>query len=239
MYVSFMTEKGGAGKTTTALTLATALTSNGTSCTVLDCDPNQVAHNFYRRVQSARKTLGDAFLAGFTVIPRVTEENIYNIVDQQRDAADFLFYDLPGVGARLITYALARSQFVVVPMQASEPDMSCAVRSAKQIDDAGRMNTPSRVIARRYIWTRIPAAIVSKGLLHAEKLAEELKLPLFDTRVVDRAAMRDMFFTGIPPHLGPDGRPVDTNAALNARALATEFLQRLADLSQQNTGAAA
>ena len=33
MYVSFMTEKGGAGKTTTALTLATALTSNGTSCT--------------------------------------------------------------------------------------------------------------------------------------------------------------------------------------------------------------
>lgn len=230
MFVAFMTEKGGAGKTTTALTLATALVSKGLSVTVFDCDPNQVAYSFYKRVKERRGTLGAQYLEKLNVVDRVNEDNIYDYLDRDRDLSDFIFFDLPGVGAKLISFALARSHFVVIPMQASEPDMTCAVRSARQIDDVERMFEPRRTIARRYVWTRIPAALTSKGLQHAENISVERKLQMFSTRMIERVAMRDMFFTGVPPHLDADGLPATTNAAANVEAFANEFLQHLTEL---------
>src|SRR4051812_26833206 len=82
--------KGGAGKSTTALVLATTLAAQGASITVIDCDPNRPILKWKGR-RSTHSPVG--------VIGDVSEANIIKVIERESTLRQFVFVDL----ARLCT----------------------------------------------------------------------------------------------------------------------------------------
>jgi chromosome partitioning protein len=56
--------------------------------------------------------------AAFTAIGGITEANILSGIKAARAAAEYVFVDLPGVSSKLTLLGLARSDLVIVPVQA-------------------------------------------------------------------------------------------------------------------------
>ena len=75
--------KGGAGKSTATLLLATYFSQKGASVSVLDADPNQPIYDWRNEGQSKSR---------LTVIGGVRESNLMEILDKQ--SQQFVFIDL-------------------------------------------------------------------------------------------------------------------------------------------------
>ena len=65
--IVFATSKGGAGKTTAAIILASELARNGATVTLIDADPNQ---------HSAKWAVKEGCPKNISIIQNVTEESI-------------------------------------------------------------------------------------------------------------------------------------------------------------------
>ena len=84
--LTFANTKGGAGKTTVALVLATELARRGHRVSVLDADPQQWATRWHRLT-------GDA--AEFAVVPGVSENTIEQQVKDLKKRGGYIIVDLP------------------------------------------------------------------------------------------------------------------------------------------------
>ena len=71
--ISFASSKGGAGKSTSAVLLATELAQRGASVTIIDADPNQPVLRWSKK-PGKPETL--------TVIAGVTEETLMDTIDK-------------------------------------------------------------------------------------------------------------------------------------------------------------
>src|ERR1700722_7295639 len=99
--------KGGAGKSTTTLLLATYLAQQGAPVTVVDADPNQPIVNW--RSKGSKSTL--------SVVGDVRENNLMDVLVKIKDP--FIFIDLEGTASVLVSRSIALSDFVLIPVQAS------------------------------------------------------------------------------------------------------------------------
>src|SRR5579875_3158064 len=88
--------KGGAGKSTATLLLATFLAQQGADVSVLDADPNQPILDWKENGRS-NTTL--------EVVGGVRETNLMEILDQQR--RQFVFIDLEGTASVLVSRSIA------------------------------------------------------------------------------------------------------------------------------------
>ncbi|RYG95057.1 MAG: ParA family protein, partial [Alphaproteobacteria bacterium] len=94
--------KGGAGKSTTALVLATTLAAEGATVTVLDCDPNKPIAGW--RTGASNNPV--------EVVSDITESTILPRLDALRTQRQFVIVDLEGTASRLASRALSRAQLV-------------------------------------------------------------------------------------------------------------------------------
>ncbi|EFO28482.1 protein ParA, partial [Roseibium sp. TrichSKD4] len=111
--------KGGAGKSTTTLILATTLASRGASVSVLDCDRNQPIAGWKSGNSKNPVTVDSA----------TDEESFKEKLDYHRQHKQFVFIDLEGTANRLMSRALFRSHLVIIPIQASPTDAELAARA--------------------------------------------------------------------------------------------------------------
>src|ERR687893_469294 len=117
--ISVANPKGGAGKSTTALVLGTTLASKGATVSIIDCDPNQPIKAWATgSSRSAVRVLSD-----------VTESRIVPVIDAERSERQFVIVDLEGTASRMVSRAIARSDLVLIPMQASAVDAAQAARA--------------------------------------------------------------------------------------------------------------
>jgi len=207
--------KGGVGKTTIAILVGTELALEGYKIALLDCDLNQHATAFGEK----------ADIQGFTVIPSVDEANVLSALRQAETDNDVILIDLPGGSSTLSLKALQRSNFVLIPCQASLPDVRDAMKTIAQIDDAEDL---SRVkIARSLIWTRVLSGYESRSARHVRESVEGKRLPMFSAQLKELTAFRELHITGQAP------RQVDTKsgAAQNVSAITAELLANLEQLA--------
>jgi chromosome partitioning protein len=207
--------KGGVGKTTIAVLVGTELALEGYKVTLLDCDLNQHATAFGEK----------AGIRGFTVVPSVDEANVLSALRRAETDNDVVLIDLPGGSSTLALKALQRSHFVLVPCQASLPDIRDAIKTVAQIDDAQDL---SRVkIARSLIWTRVLSGYESRSARHVRESVEAKRLPMFSAQLKELAAFRELHITGQVP------QQIDakSSAALNVSAITTELLANLEKLA--------
>ena len=118
--IVFASSKGGAGKSTSAVLLATTLAEGGATTTLIDADPNRPVSKWARRAEIPAK---------MTVIADVREDLILNTIDEAASRTAFVIVDLEGTASMMVGIAVSRADLVIIPMQGSHLDAEEGVKA--------------------------------------------------------------------------------------------------------------
>jgi chromosome partitioning protein len=226
--ISFANPKGGAGKTTTALLLATELATRGARVAIIDADPEKWISQW-------------AALPGkpenVDIISAVTEDSIVEQIDSAAQRAQFVIVDLEGTASLMVANAIGMSDLVLIPIQGSSMDARGGAKTIRLIRNQERM--ARRPISHAVVLTRTSAAITSRALRNVQEQLAAGGIDVFLTGIVERAAFRDMFdYGGTLADLDPGAVSNLEKAQENARAFAGEVIARLRETREAEQGRA-
>ena len=215
--ISFANPKGGAGKTTTALILATQLSENGATVTIIDADPERWISQW-----------GD--LPGrpdkIKVVNGVTEDTIVDLIDAEAQRSQFVIVDLEGTASLMVANAIGMSDLVLIPTQGSSMDARGGAKTIRLIQNQSKM--ARRPISHCVVLTRISAAVRSRSLRNVQEQLKANGIEVLKTGIVERAAYRDLFdFGGSLSDLDKTQVSNVEKAVINARDFAGEVITKL------------
>ena len=122
--IVFANEKGGTGKSTTAVHVAVALAYQGAKVAAIDLDPRQ--RTFYRYLENRAETLRRREIelptARFDVYNGEGTEGLDRMVEELSDGYDFLLFDTPGRDDVLARHVATTADTLVTPMNDSFVD---------------------------------------------------------------------------------------------------------------------
>ncbi len=215
--ITFTTTKGGAGKTTAALVLASVLVHEGASVVLIDADPNQPL---------AQWANGSSLPDGLSVIGSVNEDNILETIEEQTSRVQFVIVDLEGSANLATSYAMSLSNLILIPIQASPLDASEAAKTLKLVERQRR--TLKGELRCMVFWQRASAAIETITGRDIKAQFADAGIPMMQTRLVEREAYRAMFGFGTTlMQLGVSQvRSID-KAHENASLFTSEILEHL------------
>lgn len=182
--ISLANPKGGTGKTTGTLLLADVLSSTGKTVTIIDCDPNENLYNWSedRRKKGLPK-------APFNVVQRPDDDDLIEAIEQQR--ADFVIVDLEGTASQTVTYALSRSDLVLVPMEPNNVEARHAGRAISLINRTARML--KRQVPYAILFSKVSSAIVTKEETEIRAQIRNQNLSVLGVGIMRRAAYTSIF----------------------------------------------
>lgn len=187
--IVFASSKGGAGKTTAAVVLASELARQGEpkniSIGLIDADPNQ---------HSAAWANKEGCPSNIVLFENITEENILDAIEDAEKKTGFVLVDLEGVASSAVVGAVSRADLVIIPCQASQNDAKEAVKTIKTIQYSSRV--AGRQIPFAVLFTRLNAAIVTKTSKHLLSEFDGAGVELFDSSLIDREAFKSIFSFG-------------------------------------------
>jgi chromosome partitioning protein len=222
----FASSKGGVGKTTSALTLASVLTHNGVPTTLIDADPNAPIVRWAERFP-------DGVPAGLTVKGALGSA-VAEVIDAAVDP--FIIVDLEGSKNVEVSVGLGRADLALIPMKGSQLDADEAASIIKLI-------RRQEIVFRRHIPYRVFFAqtspvIADKGMREIEAQLREQGIPTLATSLVERAAFKVPFRLGgsIYDLTGSDVRNPES-AIRNAEAFAVEVRDCLIKEHNQDSAA--
>lgn len=215
--IVFASPKGGAGKSTSAVILATELALKGAGVTIIDADPNKPVSQWARRAGCPDK---------LTVVADISESTIIDEIESAARKTPFVIVDLEGTASMMVAYAISRADMVVIPTQGSQLDAAeaaKAIRLIRQQEKAFHKEIPYAIL-----FTRTSAAIRPRTLLHIQAEFQKHGVQAFETQIHEREAYRALFsFGGTLEALNPQ-HVTNLNAAIvNARAFAGEVVAML------------
>ena len=209
--------KGGVGKSTAAVILATQLAESGATVTIVDADPNKPVSRW-----ASRAGKPDTLM----LVDNVTEQTIIRTIDDAARKTAFVVVDLEGTASMMVVYAISRADLVIIPTSASLLDAVeavSAVQLVQQQEEAFRIKIPSAVL-----FTKTSAAIRTRTLASIEAELEANGVPVLETRIHEREAFRALFsFGGTLSELDPKQVRNIPAAVENARAFAAEVIDLL------------
>ncbi len=212
--IVFASPKGGAGKSTSAVLLATALAGQGASVTIIDADPNKPVSRWARLPGKP---------TNLTVLADVTEETVTDAIDEAAQRTAFVIVDLEGTASMMVGYAMSRADLVVIPSQGSQLDAGEAVKAIRLVrsqERAFRRDIPFAVL-----FTRTSAAIRPRSLQSIAAEFADNEVPVFETQLHERDAFRAIFaFGGTLADLDPAQVTNIKAASANALAFAAEVV---------------
>jgi chromosome partitioning protein len=124
-FVVFANEKGGTGKSTTAVHTAVALAASGHRVGVLDLDHRQRTTTRYleNRVATVRRLGTDLPQPLFEVLEELSEEALAAAIERLSAQCDVLVIDTPGRDDPVARAAILRADTLVTPMNDSFVDL--------------------------------------------------------------------------------------------------------------------
>ncbi|WP_208952396.1 ParA family protein [Rahnella sp. ChDrAdgB13] len=220
--VTFISPKGGVGKTTSSLIFATQLAKRGVGVSVIDADPNYPIQKW---------STGGHCPDNVHVVSDVTENNIASKIRAAAAVDPIVIVDLEGTAAKIVVHALQEADFVVIPMQGSLLDAEQASRAITLVKDqeqAVRRHVPNYVLPFSILMTRTPPAYQTRNMASLRKSLNDNGIPVFDTMLTEREAFKSMFFFQKPLNaLSTSEAPGIDKAIANADAFAAELISRL------------
>jgi chromosome partitioning protein len=215
--IIFASPKGGAGKSTAAVLLATQLAGRGGPITLIDADPNRPVSKWAKRPGKP---------ANLTVLDDVTEDTIIETIERAARTSRFVLVDLEGTASVMVSFAISRADLVIIPSQGSHLDAEQAARAIRLIkkqEEAFRLAIPSAVL-----FTRTSAVIRTRDLSRIAGEFAAAAAGVFRTQIHERAAYRALFaFGGTLEGLDPTQVSNLKPAIDNARAFADETIALL------------
>ena len=219
--ISFANPKGGAGKTTSALILATQLSENDASVTIIDADPERWISQW-----------GD--LPGrpenIAIVNDVNEDSIVDQIEAASQNSQFIIVDLEGTASLMVANAIGMSDLVLIPTQGSSMDARGGAKIIRLINNQARM--ARRSIPHCVVLTRTSAALRSRALKNIQEQLRANGIDVLDTGLVERAAYRDLLdFGGTLAGLDPAQVSNVDRAVENAREFAGEVIIKLKEVT--------
>ncbi len=215
--VVFASSKGGPGKSTAAVLLATQLALKGASVTAIDADPNRPLSQ-WALLPGCPKNL--------TVLAAVSEATIIEVIEGAAQRTTFVVVDLEGTASMAVAYAVSRADLVIVPTQGSQLDAIEAAKAVKLIRQQEKAF--GRTIPYAILFTRTNAAIRPRTLRHIREEFQKHNVPSLRTQIQEREAFRAIFsFGGTLESLDVSQVSNKDAAIKNAREFAGEILTLL------------
>lgn len=219
--IAFANPKGGAGKTTAALLLASELATKGAEVTIIDADPEKWISQW-------------GVLAGkpinIKIVGEVLEDTIVDQIDEASQKSQFVIIDLEGTASLMVANAIGMADLVIIPTQGSAMDAKGGAKTIRLIRNQERM--ARRSIPHSVLLTRTSAAVTSRSLRNVQEQLLKGEIDVFKTAIVERAAFRDIFdFGGTLETLDPKTVSNLDKARENAREFAGEVLMKLKQTS--------
>src|SRR5436305_604822 len=146
--IVFATPKGGAGKSTSAVLLATELANRGGAVTVIDADPNKPLSQWAKRAGVPK---------GLAVEADVSEDTIIDQIEEAARKCAFVIVDLEGTASVMASYAISRADLVIIPTQGSHLDAAESAKAIKLV--RSQEKAFGRVIPFVILFTRTSVAI--------------------------------------------------------------------------------
>jgi len=221
--IVFASPKGGVGKSTAAVLLASELASHGGTVTMIDADPNKPLSQWASLPGKPEKLI---------VVDDATEDTIIDVIESAALKTTFVIVDLEGTASMMAGFAMSRADLVIIPAQGSHLDATEAVKAVKLVKSQERAF--QRKIPFAILFTRTSAAIRPRTLQSIELEFAQNKTPMFGAQIHEREAYRAIFaFGGTLADLDPAQVSNLPAAKLNARTFAGEVIEML----KANTGA--
>ena len=216
--VTVASPKGGAGKSTTSVILATEIAHAGAEVVVLDCDPNRSI-----TIWSDRGALPPRI----AVRSDVGESEIVRTIKQQDADGRIIIVDLEGVASRLVSRAISQADLVLIPMRATTLDATIGVRALALVQE--EEEALGRAIRHAIVFT-MTRAIISKQHKGIEASLIGQGVDVVKPPLMERAAFSALFEFGGDLRTMPAQGNMEA-AAENAAAFAKAVYQRLAEKS--------
>ncbi len=214
--VVFATPKGGAGKSTSAVILATQLAHKGAEVTMLDADPNKPICEW--------ASLGKP--KNIKVIADISEETIIDEIDSAAKKTAFVVVDLEGTASMMVAYAISRADLVIIPTQGSRLDAKEAAKAIKLIKQQERAF--HKTIPFAVLFTRTNPVVKPRTLTHTQSQFRNHSIRAFSCQIHERDAFKALFsFGGGLESLDPGQVPNLQSAIANAREFAAETVAML------------
>ncbi|MDY6962552.1 ParA family protein [Pseudorhizobium marinum] len=215
--ITFANTKGGAGKTTAVLLLATELAQQGYRVTILDADPQQWITRWYK-LSPPNSLIG--------VIPYVNTSTIERNIADSRETTDYFIIDLPGARTSLLATAIGLSDHVLIPIQGCAMD---AQGGANVLELLQYLERRAGIrVAHSVVLTRVNPMVTTRALLAVKGLLAQRQVNVLNTPIVERAAFRDVFDCGGSLHTMDETQVSNLDKAReNARMFADEMVMRV------------
>ena len=179
--IAFVSPKGGAGKTTSAFLLATALTKFY-DVTVIDADPNHPIQTWAQGGNTPPR---------MTVISDVNEDTIIERIEDAAAKTPIVVVDLEGTASKIVVYAISQADLIIIPTQGSQLDANEASRAIRVVMQSQKM--PKTATPYAVLLTRTSPSIRTRTQSHIQKGLIEAGIPVFETELNERDAFRAVF----------------------------------------------
>lgn len=183
--ISFVSSKGGSGKTTASVVLATTFAAHGANVILIDADPNQPIRRWSKGTDLPQR---------LQVQTDIGQDSIIDGIVDARSRSKIVIVDVEGSGNTAASNAVSLSNLVLVPTQGSELDMAEASKSIRMI--RGQEKIRERPIPFALFLTRTSPAVRDGTLRHIESQIYAADAPCLETELHERAAFRAMFSIG-------------------------------------------
>ncbi len=215
--ITFANTKGGAGKTTAVLLLATELARKGYRVTILDADPQHWISRWHEI---------SGHVANISVIDFVTSASLPLHISENKHNTDYFIIDLPGARNPMLATAIGLSDHVLIPIQGCAMD---ARGGAQVLELLQYLDEKAGIrIGHSVVLTRVNSMVTTRALAIVKTLLNQRQVPVLDTAIIERSAFRDIFDCGGTLHTLDPARASNLDKAReNALCFAEEIMRKL------------
>lgn len=212
--IAIASPKGGAGKSTTAVILATEIARMGVPVVMLDCDPNKSVSLWASRGVLPQR---------ITVLNDITETDVIKTIRKHDKDGQVVIVDLEGVASLLMSRAISQADLVITPMRATTLDATIGARTIGLIQ--GEEEHLGRSIRHAIVFT-MTKAVRSKQHKGIASSLSEAGVDLIQPELMERTAFSSLFEFGGDLESMPAQGNVD-RARENAEQFARAVIDRI------------
>lgn len=183
--IVYASSKGGCGKTTACIILASELTRQGVEFTLIDADPNQ-------------HLIAWAKNASCKNIIKATQSDILEKIEEAEKTTPFVIVDLEGSANMTMGYAISKADLVIVPCKPSDLDGMEAIKIASFIKQQEKVL--GRKIKYALLRTQTSAAIHTKIEQAIIDDFKNIGSEVFNNRLLEREAYKSIVSYGCCIH---------------------------------------